>query len=377
MKYFKIAILVGILCLTGHFFWQSPVFSQSPPASVQWVTEPTLETVRPLAHEPVQITLKAVAKTGKPLENAQIHLILFTPAPTPWFSTDFPWVEGTTLLDLTQTTRTGEVTFEQIFPIRGDYRLQVKVTPLIANTFQPFEQTLVWAIAEKEIRYRNYALLLVLLLFIGAVGGWVIGTKDSVQAGEVAPQKVRLLLSSATIIAIAVLLFINITAEAGSSHTEHNLIKQNSSLANTQKNAQLSLELIGSNEAMVGQLVPLTVAVKNTQNSQGIADQVINIQTKQLEHEQITFAIQGRTDAAGKFQWQQQFFDGSPHQLTVNLLSSPANSQTSLQVEKAIAVEGLEPPLIRRIISLGYMILVLILGFSGGFGLNRLRQSSR
>ncbi|MGL5034100.1 MAG: hypothetical protein ACRC6M_09905, partial [Microcystaceae cyanobacterium] len=95
------------------------------------------------------------------------------------------------------------------------------------------------------------------------------------------------------------------------------------------------------------------------------------------EHEQITFAIKGRTDAEGKFQWQQQFFDGSPHQLTVNLLSSPANSQKSLQVEKAIAVEGLEPPLIRRIISLGYMILVLIIGFSCGFGLNWLRQSSR
>lgn len=380
MKYLKIALLVGILCLTGHFFLGDRLFSQVPQASVQWVMEPGLEKVRPLNHDPILVTLKTLDSTGKLLKAAKIHLRLFTPSANPWFSTDFPWVEGTTLLDMTQTTISGEVQFQQTFPIRGNYRLQLQVEPLTTNSFKPFEQTITWAIAEKEIKYRNYVLLLALLTFIGFVGGWVIGAEDTLQAGEIAPQRVRLLLSSATIIAIAVLLFINLTAEAGSSHTDHVhlSVPENtaSSLPKIGQQPALTAQLTADSQATVGQLSTLTVTVKNPQMQTAIAQQPLRIQTHQLEHQQVVFATQTQTDLNGQFQWQEQFFDGSPHQVTVTLLPHPSLTDQPLTLKKAIEVEALQPPLFRRLISLGYMVLALTLGFGGGFRLHQQRRSA-
>jgi hypothetical protein len=379
MKYLKIALLVGIFCLTGHFLLGDRFFSQVSQASVQWMMEPCLEKVRPLNHDPVLVTLKTLDSTGKPLKEAKIHLRLFTPPANPWFSTDFPWVEGTTLLDMTQTTASGEVQFQQTFPIRGNYRLQLQVEPLVANSFKPFEQTITWAIAEKAIKYRNYVLLLVLLTFIGFVGGWVIGAEDRLQAGEVAPQRVRILLSSATIIAIAVLLFINLTAEAGSSHTGHAHLSvpenTTSSVPKTGQQPMLTAQLKADSHATVGQLSTLTVTVKNPQTQTAIAQQPIRIQTHQLEHQQVIFATQTHTDLNGQFQWQEQFFDGSPHQVTVTLLPNPPLIDQPLTLKKAIEVEALQPPLFRRLISLGYMVLALTLGFGGGFGLHQQQRS--
>jgi hypothetical protein len=114
MKYLKLALLVGLICLMGRVFFGDRVFSQTSKMSVQLLTEPGLEQIHPLKQEPVKFTLKALDKTGKTLNNANIHLTLLTPPRSPWFSTDFPWVEGTTLLDITQPSKTGELQFQQI-----------------------------------------------------------------------------------------------------------------------------------------------------------------------------------------------------------------------------------------------------------------------
>jgi hypothetical protein len=375
MKYFKLALLVGVICLMSHFYSGDRVFSQSSQSSVQLLTEPALEKIRPLAEKPVKFTFKILDKTGKALNNANIHLSLLTPPRSPWFSTDFPWVEGTTLLDISQPSKTGELQFQQILPIRGNYTFKLSVNPLIADSFQPFQQTLSLSVSENEIKYRNYVILLVLLLFVGFGGGWIIGAGESLQAGEVVPQRVRLLLSSAIIVAIATLLFICITAEVGSSHSEHehHQSEMTHSLGDQGQILGATIQLLGQENATVGQLNDFQIKAINPQTQKPISNLPLTIKANQLESNLVIFATQAETDSQGQFRWQQQFFDGSPHELTVTVSPNISSKSQPLQIGKAIEVEAIHPPLVTRLISLGYMLFTLAIAFGLGFWLHRLR----
>ncbi len=378
MKYFKLALLVGVICLMSHFYSGDRVFSQSSQSSVQLLTEPALEKIRPLAEKPVKFTFKILDKTGKALNNANIHLTLLTPPRSPWFSTDFPWVEGTTLLDISQPSKTGEFQFQQILPIRGNYTFKLEVNPLIADSFQPFQQTLSLSVSENEIKYRNYVILLVLLLFVGFGGGWIIGAGESLQAGEVVPQRVRLLLSSAIIVTIATLLFICITAEVGSSHSEHEHHQSgiSDSLNDQGEITDSIIQLLGEENATVGQLNDFQIKAINPQTQKPISNLPLTIKTNQLENNLVIFATQAETDSQGQFRWQQQFFDGSPHELTVTVSPNISSKSQPLQIGKAIEVEAIHPPLVTRLISLSYMIFTLAIAFGLGFCLHRLRPVS-
>ena len=52
---------------------------------------------------------------------------LYAPKSGWLFSTDFPHVEGTLLLDIELPLSNGWVAWEYVFPIRGDYRLEVEL----------------------------------------------------------------------------------------------------------------------------------------------------------------------------------------------------------------------------------------------------------
>ena len=376
MKYLKLALLVGVMCLMGHFYSGDRVFSQSSQPSVQLLTEPLLEQICPLAEKTVQFTLKALDKTGKALNNANIHLTLLTPPRSPWFSTDFPWVEGTTLLDITQPSKIGELQFEQMLPIRGNYTFKLEINPLIVDSFQPFQQILSLSVSENEIKYRNYAILLILLIIIGFGGGWIIGAGEALQVGEIAPQRVRLLLSSATIVAIVALLFICITAEVGSSHSAHNHHHESEmtdSLGDQNQITDIKIQLLGDENATVGQLNDFQIKAINPQTQQPISNLSLDIKAKQLEENLLVFATQSETDSLGQFRWRQQFFDGSPHELTVTVSPKISTESNLLKLGKAIEVEAIHPPLSTRLISLSYMILTLAIAFVSGFWLHRLR----
>ncbi len=94
-----------------------------------------------------------------------------------------------------------------------------------------------------------------------------------------------------------------------------------------------------------------------------------------LEDKWITFAYQGIPDAAGKIAWQQQFFDGAPHQIEVEIF--PKNNSkrqfSPFLVSQEIEVEGVAPPLFVRLIVLGYLTSIILLGLILGMWWQRHR----
>jgi hypothetical protein len=198
---FKLFKLVGIVCAIGALCWAIAALSQVPQATVRLTTEPPMSQILPFEAEatsylgsgqykpPVQLKFQALDAKEAPLQNAKVHLRILTPPPKPWFTTDFPMVEGTTLLDIEANAPTGELQVQQTFPIRGNYRLQVAVNPTITDTFAPFEKTLVLDVPENPLKYFYFLASLSVLLTIGLVGGWVIGGRQQAQPGEIAPQR--------------------------------------------------------------------------------------------------------------------------------------------------------------------------------------------
>lgn len=363
LKYVGLTLAASLVCvLIGLGIL--PAGASQP--RVQFQTEPPQHQIIP-NQTPVQFTLQAIDASGQPLSHARLQLQLLTPARTPWFTSDFPIVEATTLLELHTQASEGKLQFQQILPIRGHYTLKTRVTPEIAGAFAPFEQSLGFSVPENPVKYRNAAILVAILLGFGFGSGWIIAGDQTLESGEVAPQRVRLLLSSVIVIAIAVLLYVNISAEVASAHgSEAHAI--GSASAGVQRSQNLELHLSGDQQATVGQLAEQRVQVWHRKTHTPAAGIPIKAQAIALADQKVIFAYRAMSDAAGQLVWKQQFFDGTPHQVLVQATSTETEA---LQATQPINVAAIAPPLSVRLITLGYWMACFTLSLGMGFYLHR------
>ena len=345
----------------------SPVSSQS---KVQIQTSPPLKEV--IADETlVKFQLQALDTEEQPLSDANIQVRILTPAKTPWLTSDFPIVEGTELLNLEASASQGNLEFEQVLPRRGNYSMEVAVTPQFTGAFEAFEQSLTLSIPENPVKYRNLAILAVILLGVGFGGGSILASDQTVRDDEIAPKPVRMLLSGMTVVAIVVLLFVNLSAELASSNGEGGEVM--SSTPAIAKNQEMQVELSGDIQAFVGKLATQTVQITNTTTGEPITDVQVTVQSVALESDALMFAYKGTPDTTGKLTWEEQFFDGAPHRVTAMVAPLENSSQqfTPLQVSHEIEVEGIAPPLLVRFISLSYFTFIFVVGLIAGFWVRR------
>ncbi len=385
MSKLKFSALISAVCMMSIIFYGWLGFSQSPQPTVRLTTEPPISQILPFEAEsttplpPVSLKLQALDAAGIPLENARISLTILTPPKNPWFTTDFPIVEGTKLLEIEAIAPKGELQIQQMLPIRGNYQLLANVTPIAQNAFSPIQQTLTLSLPENAVKYRNFAILAAILLIVGLGGGLVIGGKQQIQAGEIAPQKVRLLLSGGIIIAIATLLYVNVSAEIAQSKMSmpmSHMMMESKPTEKTSPIAQsqgLEVRLSGDVNATVGKTANLQVQVTDTKTNQPVTDVLLNIKVTPAEDEWIAFAYKGAPDAAGKLLWQEQFFDGAPHKVEVEVSPQPnaARQFPPIQVSQTIEVEGVAPPFSVRLTVLAYLTGIVVAGMAIGFGLQR------
>ncbi|WP_404785870.1 hypothetical protein [Altericista sp. CCNU0014] len=383
----KIYGLISAACTIGIICYSWVGFSQTSRPSVRLATNPTIEKIRPFEAEatealgsgkyqsPVQLTLQAIDARGQALKNARIRLQILTPPKSPWFTTDFPIVEGTKLLDVEGNAPTGEFQVKQSLPIRGTYRLLVDVTPIVPNSFAPVQQTIALSVPEHGAKYRNLGILVCILLVAGFGGGWVIGSRKPTQPGEIVPEPVRLLMSGAIVVAIAALLFVNLSAEFAHSHESHDRGEHlpRSSPPSKVQSQGLEMKLSGDTTAAVGRPAQLQVSVIDTKTQQPVTDVALKVTTTALENNWVAFAYESAPDSTGKLVWKQQFFDGAPHRIDVEVTPQVGATRKfqPFQVGQTIPVEGVAPPLSVRLISLAYLTGVVGIGLLLGLWLSQ------
>ncbi len=90
--------------------------------ALRFESSPPGERLEPQG-EPATLALTVTALDGQPVAEGWVALRLDAPPPNWLFSTDFPVVEGSRLLDMRLPLINGKAEWRQVFPIRGDYRL--------------------------------------------------------------------------------------------------------------------------------------------------------------------------------------------------------------------------------------------------------------
>nr|WP_144051057.1 hypothetical protein [Calothrix sp. PCC 6303] len=373
---YRFLAVVSFVCILLSIFSSYKGVSQTPSAKVQLVTNPAVEKIIPFRgggaakhQEPVTMTFQALDATGKPVKDAKIGLEILTPSPTPFWTTDFPIVEGTKLLKMETAAPEGKLEIREMLPIRGRYQFNLNVAPLAANSFQPYEQTLFLNVSENPVKFKYLAVTVAILLAVGLLGGLVIGGQQELKPGEIAPYRVRLLLSGLIVTAIALLLFINITAEVAEAHggEKHNT----EVLPAVQKVQGLDVRLEGNKDATVGKMADYSVQVKDGKTGESIKDVVFQVKAVALEDNLPIFAYKAIPDANGKLTWQQQFFDGAPHKIQVEATPKVGSNVQfpPVKVEQEVEVEGIAPPLYIRFVSLFYFTAIVGIGMAMGLWL--------
>ena len=118
--------LPAFIVLTFGFFCP---LSWAEDINIYFKASPRLELLHPYS-DPATLTLLVTGADGKPVAQGQVAIRLDAPEPGRFFSTDFPLVEGSRLLDMSLPLRQGRAEWKYLFPIRGQYHLIVEFTAL-------------------------------------------------------------------------------------------------------------------------------------------------------------------------------------------------------------------------------------------------------
>jgi hypothetical protein len=382
MRKYRLFAVVSSACICLSILYSLVGVSQTSQSQVLLSTNPPLEKILPFEagtdrkQSPVTFKLQAVDAGGKLLTNALIKLQISTPRRNPFLTTDFPIVEGTNLLELEAAAPNGKLEFEQMLPIRGNYQIQVNVSPLVANAFASYQQTLNLNVRENPVKYKYFVVLAAILLSLGLLGGWVIGGQEEIKEGEIAPQSVRLLLSALTVVAIVTLLFINITAEVAEAHGDAHSPKNEKIAPSISQSQGMEVRITGDKLATVGRLANLAVEVKDSTTGAAIKDVGLRVKAIALEDNLTVFAYQGFPNSEGKLIWQEQFFDGAPHKVEVEAISLPESSRQFpvVKVAQSMEVEGIAPPMYIRLIGLFYFTAIVGMGMAIGLLIQHKRE---
>jgi|GEM_PF-2461187 len=109
------------------------------------------------------------------VQNGSAHIQLSSPERKFFSPTDFPMVEGTDLIDSTLSIENGKASFNYMFPIRGDYHLQVDVVDEKGNKVG--NHHLVVNISENPKEVQNAILFIAILAVFGLIAGYVLARR--------------------------------------------------------------------------------------------------------------------------------------------------------------------------------------------------------
>ena len=281
------------------------------------------------------MSLLVTGSDGRPISQGTVDIRLDAPRPGVFFSTDFPWVEGSRLQEMHLNLRQGRANWKYLFPIRGEYRLSVDVeTPDGKRTSQRFTFT----IREHSEKWLLLAAFSAGLLGVGFVAGRVF---TGVPVG------------TAMVLACALVLLPAAFSAGGESSSDDGG----------------ALE-IGA--ATVGTPAPVLWHPSGADVSDNPI-QALSLKIVHLEEGKTAFELE-RVPVAGDFAMKFQFTDGGEYR--VDALAEEAG-KPAWRSEKIISATALEPPTRAMIPAFAYFIGLLALGLGAGRWSKRRMRKSR
>ena len=138
------------------------------PVTVELETVPPLAEVSP-GFEPTHLVLSVLDSERKPIPDGRVRVRLQAPDPSWPFSTDVPAVEGKRLIEMELPISDGTVDWEYLFPIRGDYRLDVTT---FDATGERGQKAFDLGVKESRLKLFYLASFIAVLFVLGFCMGW-------------------------------------------------------------------------------------------------------------------------------------------------------------------------------------------------------------
>jgi hypothetical protein len=154
-------------------FFGSPVRAEE--FNIYFKASPRLELLHPYS-DPATLTLLITGADGRPVAQGSLAIRLDAPKPARFFSTDFPFVEGSRLLEMTLPLRQGKAEWKYLFPIRGEYLLAVD---FIAPDGRKAAKTFNFKIRENKQKWFFLGLFSLALFVFGVVAGRIFTSLGS------------------------------------------------------------------------------------------------------------------------------------------------------------------------------------------------------
>ena len=154
-----------VYCSRRFVFFCPPSWAED--INIYFKASPRLELLHPYS-DPATLTLLVTGTDGKPVAQGRVAIGLEAPEPGWFFSTDFPLVEGSRLLDMSLPLRQGRAEWKYLFPIRGQYRLTVE---FIAPDGRKVNKTFPLAIRENKQKWFFLGIFTLGLFALGVLAG--------------------------------------------------------------------------------------------------------------------------------------------------------------------------------------------------------------
>ena len=289
-----------------------------------------MELLHPYS-DPATLTLLVTGADGKPLAQGWVAIRLEAPEPGWFFSTDFPLVEGSRLLEMSLPLRKGRAEWKYLFPIRGEYRLTVEFTALDG---QKATKIFTIAIRENQQKWFFLGIFSLALFALGVMAGRIFTSSRSNPVGEITA-------SLALFVGILMASVGSVAAQAAERSSQFGWLEIDPAIVG--KPSKVSWRLAGDENAE-SRAVLLTLTIAH------------------LEKGKTVFAIE-RLLIDREFALSFQFADAAEYRITA---LAQVVGRRMLRTEQNIIVTGVEPPAWAMIPAMGFSLVVIAVGLAVG-----------
>ena len=297
--------------------------------TLRFEASPRVERLSPQG-EPATLAVTATSSDGRPIAEGWLAVRLDAP-PSGFFSTDFPLVEGSRLLEMRLPLVNGKAEWRQVLPIRGAYRLAAEfigaggVKKGTVFSFHVYENPRKWLVLG------GFAFG---LFITGVIAGRIFS------AAKDAPR---------TQLSFCLLLFVLCGAAAGKWSWAHEEQERK-----YMSKLEIGPAAVGAPARLQWWLHPAGV------NGQPSAK--LSLTIAHVEMNKVVFALE-KIPVAGEFALDYQFTDGSEYLVTA--VAETGDGETVRQ-ERTVSVTAAAPPLGTKLPPLILFIAVIAAGLLAG-----------
>ena len=317
----------AFIVLVAFVFFCPPSWAED--INIYFKASPRLELLHPYS-DPATLTLLVTGTDGKPVAQGRVAIRIEAPEPGRFFSTDFPLVEGSRLLEMALPLRQGRAEWKYLFPIRGQYRLTVE---FVAPDGRKVNKSFPLAIRENRQKWFFLGIFTLGLFALGVLAGRIF-------TGALSNAKRRA--AACLLVSLGCVSWsIEVAAQEPGQRKYFGWLEIDP--ATVGKPSTVRWRLAGEENA-AGRAVLLTLTIIH------------------MEKGKTVFSVE-RLPVEGEFAMGFQFTDGAEYRVTA--IAYVTGGQM-IRTEQNISVIGVEPPPRAMVPAIGFFLAVIALGLGVG-----------